>query len=154
MAASDFLGDSMAKNSTFSAHPAWLCRAPHHRSHFGSRYTSGCCDLAGLFSLFVVKYLWINIFHINIRWRPYRVECTGSLSTSEVKRHRAWLVLGWGTAWEHPEVLPAFFLLSGYSSIGLLRPSCRAEPAQLHSFVTLLSAEPQFQRRLWEWATS
>ena len=20
-----------------------------HRSHFGSRYTSGCCDLAGLF---------------------------------------------------------------------------------------------------------
>ena len=42
------------------------------------------------------------------RWRPYRVECTGSLSTSEVKRHRAWLVLGWGTAWEDLRVLPAF----------------------------------------------
>ena len=42
------------------------------------------------------------------RWRPYRVECTGSLSTSEVKRHRARLVLGWGTAWELPGVLPAF----------------------------------------------
>ena len=26
------------------------------------------------------------------RWRPYRVECTGSLLTSEVKRHRARLV--------------------------------------------------------------
>ena len=46
------------------------------------------------------------------RWRPYRVEYTGSLLTSEVKRHRAWLVLGWGTAWEHPQVLPAFLHLS------------------------------------------
>ena len=45
---------------------------------------------------------------IQNRWRPYRVECTGSLSTSGVKRHRARLVLGWGTAWEHLRVLPAF----------------------------------------------
>ena len=49
--------------------------------------------------------------NLHIRWRPYRVECTGSLSTSEVKRHRARLVLGWGTAWEHPRVLPAFGVL-------------------------------------------
>ena len=42
------------------------------------------------------------------RWRPYRVEYTGSLSTSEVKRRRARLVLGWGTAWEHLRVLSAF----------------------------------------------
>ena len=42
----------------------------------------------------------------DFRWRPYRVECTGSLLTSEVKRHRAWLVLGWGTA------LPAFCIFS------------------------------------------
>ena len=41
-------------------------------------------------------------------WRPYHVECTGSLLTSEVKRHRARLVLGWGTAWEDLRVLPAF----------------------------------------------
>jgi hypothetical protein len=33
-----------------------------------------------------------------IRRRPYRVECTGSLLTSEFKRRRARLVLGWGTA--------------------------------------------------------
>ena len=45
----------------------------------------------------------------HLRWRPYRVEYTGSLLTSEVKRHRAWLVLGWGTAWEHLKVLSAFF---------------------------------------------
>jgi hypothetical protein len=36
----------------------------------------------------------------SIRRRPYRVECTGSLLTSEVKRRRARLVLGWGTARE------------------------------------------------------
>ena len=44
----------------------------------------------------------------DFRWRPYRVEYTGSLPTSEVKQHRARLVLGWGTAWEHLRVLPAF----------------------------------------------
>ena len=42
------------------------------------------------------------------RRRPYRVECTGSLLTSEVKRHRARSVLGWGTAWEDLRVLSAF----------------------------------------------
>ena len=49
--------------------------------------------------------------HLNgkqYRWRPYRVECTGSLPTSEVKRRRARLVLGWGTAREDLRVLPAF----------------------------------------------
>ena len=44
---------------------------------------------------------------IKLRRRPYRVECTGSLSTSEVKQHRARLVLGWGTAWEDLRVLSA-----------------------------------------------
>ena len=42
------------------------------------------------------------------RRRPYRVEYTGSLPTSEVKRRRARLVLGWGTAREDLRVLPAF----------------------------------------------
>ena len=41
------------------------------------------------------------------RRRPYRVECTGSLPTSEVKRRRARLVLGWGTAREDLRVLLA-----------------------------------------------
>ena len=44
------------------------------------------------------------------RRRPYRVECTGSLSTSEVKQRRARSVLGWGTAWEDLRVLSAFYL--------------------------------------------
>ena len=42
--------------------------------------------------------------------RPYRVEYTGSLLTSEVKRRRARLVLGWGTAREDLRVLSAFYL--------------------------------------------
>ena len=46
-----------------------------------------------------------------LRWRPYRVEYTGSLPTSEVKRRRARLVLGWGTAREDLRVLPALFAL-------------------------------------------
>ena len=50
---------------------------------------------------------------IAYRRRPYRVECTGSLSTSEVKQRRARLVLGWGTAWEDPWVLSAFDFLVG-----------------------------------------
>jgi hypothetical protein len=42
------------------------------------------------------------------RQRPYRDECTGSLSNSEVNRRRARSVLGWGTAWEALWVLLAF----------------------------------------------
>ena len=43
--------------------------------------------------------------------RPYRVECTGSVLTSEVKQRRARSVLGWGTAWEDLRVLSAFLSL-------------------------------------------
>ena len=43
--------------------------------------------------------------------RPYRVECTGSLPNSEVKRRRARSVPGWGTAREALRVLLAFFAL-------------------------------------------
>ena len=52
----------------------------------------------------------VNIMPLRVyfRWRPYRVECTGSLPTSEVKRRRARLVLGWGTAREVLRVLSAF----------------------------------------------
>ena len=46
--------------------------------------------------------------HLGYRRRPYRVEYTGSLLTSEVKRRRARLVLGWGTAREDLRVLSAF----------------------------------------------
>ena len=51
--------------------------------------------------------------YIDNCWRPYHVECTGSLLTSEVKRHRARLVLGWGTAWEDLRVLPALLTQQG-----------------------------------------
>ena len=56
-----------------------------------------------------------SLFH-RYRWRPYHVECTGSLLTSEVKRHRARLVLGWGTAWEDLRVLPASSIQQGQRS--------------------------------------
>ena len=55
---------------------------------------------------FAICWRHVGVFH-SICWRPYHVECTGSVLTSEVKRHRARLVLGWGTAWEDPRVLPA-----------------------------------------------
>ena len=52
------------------------------------------------------------------RWRPYRVECTGPLPTSEVKRRRARLVLGWETAREDLMVLPALFFKYWPATIG------------------------------------
>ena len=60
------------------------------------------------------------------RWRPYRVECTGSLPTSEVKRRRARLVLGWGTAREDLRVLPAFALHTSNKATGPARTHARA----------------------------
>ena len=64
----------------------------------------------------------IRTRYIKSRRRPYRVECTGSLFTSEVKQYRARLVLGRGTAWEDLRVLSAFlqcFVCHG-SANGLL----------------------------------
>ena len=39
-----------------------------------------------------------SLFH---RLRPYHVENTSSRLITEVKQRRAWLVLGWVTAWEY-----------------------------------------------------
>jgi hypothetical protein len=55
----------------------------------------------------------------SIRRRPYRVECTGSLLTSEVKRRRARLVLGWGTAREDLRVLSAIYILCTQRQLAL-----------------------------------
>ena len=50
-------------------------------------------------------YIWVRaLYH---RCRPYYAKSTGSHPNSEVKRHKAGLVLRWGTAWETP-VLTAF----------------------------------------------
>ena len=49
----------------------------------------------------------IYLFHFSTdRLRPYHVECTGSRPITEVKQRRAWLVLGWETAWEHQVLQP------------------------------------------------
>ena len=71
-------------------------------------------------------------------WRPYRVECTGSLATSEVKRRRARLVLGWGTAREDFRVLPAFLCSKFWSNDEATRAGtvCAARgPAPGNSYV-------------------
>ena len=59
------------------------------------------------------------------RRRPYHVEYTGSLPTSEVKRRRARLVLGWGTAWEHLRVSSAFARINARATIGASLPPAR-----------------------------
>ena len=71
--------------------------------------------------------------NISCRRRPYRVECTGSLSTSEVKQRRARLVLGWGTAWGDPWVLSAFFVF-------LFHPLARCEFSWFLLWKTLRNA--------------
>ena len=63
--------------------------------------------------------------HTDVRWRPYRVECTGSLPTSEVKRRRARLVLGWGTAREDLRVLSAFEVFTAKGRLSALTPTSR-----------------------------
>ena len=67
--------------------------------------TKFCCDSFPDLAIQTLQDIITNIWN---RWRPYRVECTGSLPTSEVKRRRARLVLGWGTAREDLRVLLAF----------------------------------------------
>ena len=56
-------------------------------------------------------FITTNIYtHLNVRWRPYHVECTGSLPTSEVKLRRARLVLGWGDRPGRPQGAASFFV--------------------------------------------
>ena len=77
---------------------AWLAELPRQP---GQALNLWCLDL----EMFMLRNFEAYLL---FRWRPYRVECTGSLLTSEVKRHRARSVLGWGAAWEAFRVLSAF----------------------------------------------
>ena len=60
--------------------------------------------------LLALHFCHLYKLHTVFRRRPYRVECTGTLLTSEVKRRRARLVLGWGTTREDLRVLSAFLV--------------------------------------------
>jgi hypothetical protein len=60
-----------------------------------------------------------NTYSSHTRQRPYHVEYTGSRPITEVKQRRAWLVLGWVTAWEH-HVLLAFFFVHDLNCIYVL----------------------------------
>ena len=81
---------------------------PVARSPSGLCFASfGVKVICGLYRISSINSKIICMIYPSRR-RPYRVECTGSLLTSEVKQHRARLVLGWGTAWEDLRVLSAF----------------------------------------------
>ena len=80
--------------------------------------SSHCAPLLGDRRAFAEWYVAIVARHTKwmlrdnrIRRRPYRVECTGSLLTSAVKRRRARLAQGWGTAREELRVLSAIYIL-------------------------------------------
>ena len=81
------------------------------------------------------------------RWRPYRVECTGFLPTSEVKRRRTRLVLRWGAAGEDRRVLPAFevwgcdqAMFVSWVCFGVWVPSCALATSMVYveAFLSLV----------------
>ena len=49
-----------------------------------------------------MSIFWIKVHFLTLCYclRPYHAEYTGSRLITEVKQRRAWLVLGWVTAWE------------------------------------------------------
>jgi hypothetical protein len=109
----------------------------------------------------LVCFLMSSDFFQNLfRRRSYRVEYTGSLPTSEVKRHRARLVLGWGTAWEHPRVLSAFcFPLLIWHSAQCVAPRTNATPcppfaAPIHCKVDLPFSFLFFPHVFWSRVSS
>ena len=75
--------------------------------------------------------------------RPYRVECTGSLPNSEVKRRRARLVLGWGTAREDLRVLLAFCVFLPVCLLALRSINLRAQHTQQET--EALRVAPSYQ---------
>ena len=74
-----------------------------------------------------------------MRCRPYYHEYTGSLSNSEVKRGKARLVLGSGTAWEPLRVLTAFS--PGFYPAEIWSPSA-GKSADLSYHVQLYTLDP------------
>ncbi len=87
---------------------AWNPGIPHCMFSWISSVTS---------KLWIVGQVWINWkfnyyigrptliykrqFYRHLCLRSYHVENTGSRPITEVKERRAWLLLGWVTAWEH-----------------------------------------------------
>src|ERR1700733_8068537 len=55
--------------------------------------------------------LYIALLPVDYHYRPYYVKCTGSHPNSEVKWHKARLVLRWGTARETLVLIVFLFFL-------------------------------------------
>ena len=69
-------------------------------------WTTRSCGKTLFPTRLVVNIVIRTLVHFTIytwfyRLRPYHVENTGSRPITEVKQRRAWLVLGWVTAWEY-----------------------------------------------------
>ena len=109
---SDSLRGSSVKIGTIQRRLAWPLRKDDtHNSRsvnnvfrFGF-WRSWCCDSNG--AVAESRGVIVNKKCNDFADGHTVIENTGSLLTSEVKLPRVWLVLGWGTAWEHLQVLPA-----------------------------------------------
>ena len=68
----------------------------------GWRYLRECISVKAdyIYILNYILYMAANTYIL--RLRPYHDEHTRSRLITEVKHRRAGIVLGWGTAWEHP----------------------------------------------------
>ena len=74
---------------------------------------------------------------------PFADGHTGSLSTSEVKRHRARLVLGRGAAWEVLRVLSAFASLALFEGSWLAWTNAVSVGPSMGSFLLLSASGAQ-----------
>ena len=80
--------------------PGVLCAGPDLRSVGPGRAPRGCRH-----SIYTARQPAV------CRQRPYHAENTSSRPITEVKQHRARLVLGWVTAWEHRVPLSFYHII-------------------------------------------
>ena len=108
----------------FGGHISNETEQRHHSSHpLGQRQWLWCLRLVS--ARVVTSSFMLQIKEVKMDWfrrqRPYHAENTSSRPITEVKQHRARLVLGWVTAWEH-RVSLSFSLLQWWP-LGLFIPS-------------------------------
>ena len=98
-----------------------------HSEYFFSCYYFKLINLC----LYDLQMSWLFLIHTtfirssackmisNLRYRSYHDESTRSLQNSEVKHHRAQLVLSWGTTWESFECWFLDFFVSKSGSLSI-----------------------------------
>ena len=94
----------MKKQSTEKGVAAMICFGHHPSLPRG--LANLLCIIPLLLNL-IITLVWPSVDRVALeihfcRLRPYHDEHTRSRLITEVKHRRAGIVLGWGTAWEHP----------------------------------------------------